>query len=531
MLRFVDVSNWQRGMDLAAVVGSGGLAGAVVKATEGVGYVDPSCDGFVRQLREAGALFGFYHFARNNDASAEAEFFRANTVGYEGEGVPVLDWEDGQSVAWVNEFVERYHELTGVWPWIYANPWRFRQGEVNPNCGRWVAGYPKSGITDIDYGISNALPSSYDVGLVCAWQFSSSVRISGYGGNLDGDVFYGDEGAWMAYAGGGSGARLGFADAAAEVMEHLCSHGTHGYSQVNRQGVGTGANVFESITLSDGSKVTVAQGDRDCSSAAIECYAALGVDVGGATYTGNMRRCMVGTGRFKWITDLSQRRRGDILLNEAHHTAVYLGGGKLGQFSISERGTTHGTRGDQTGYESNVKGYYNYPWDGILRYCGPEREEPEPEEPAARGASVQLYDGNATDAQRWAVSWDAEGYVTLTALSCGLALDVQYGGTASGNPVWVYTPNGTDSQKWSVIQKEGDYNPADSAPVELAPKVSEGLRLDCVGGGKANGTGIQVYEANGTPAQEWAVLDHGDGTWTLVNVGSSQALDVVGGGN
>ena len=377
MLRFVDVSNWQRGMDLAAVVRNGGLAGAIVKATEGVGYVDPACDGFVRQLREAGALFGFYHFARSNDAAAEAEFFRESTRGYEGAGIPVLDWEADQSVAWVNRFVERYHELTGVWPWVYANPWRFNQGTVNENCGRWVAGYPSNGITDINYGINNDMPYKVNNGLVCAWQFSSSVRIAGYGGNLDGDVFYGDKEAWMAYAGGGSGARLGFADAAAEVMEHLCKHSTHGYSQPNRAGVGTGANVFETVALSDGTKVTIAQGDRDCSSAAVECYAALGVDCGGATYTGNMRRCMTGTGNFKWISGYSKSKvqRGDILLNESHHAAVALGGGKLGQFSISERGTTHGQRGDQTGYESNIKALYNYPWDGILRYCGPAREE------------------------------------------------------------------------------------------------------------------------------------------------------------
>ena len=167
---------------------------------------------------------------------------------------------------------------------------------------------------------------------------------------------------------------LSYADAAAAIMEHLCSPSTHGYSQVNRAGVGTGGPKNETIALSDGTKVKISNGDRDCSSAAIECYAALGVPTGGATYTGNMRRCMCGTGNFRWITDLSQRRRGDILLNEAHHTAVYLGGGRLGQFSISERGTTHGTRGDQTGYESNVKAYYNYPWNGILRYCGPARE-------------------------------------------------------------------------------------------------------------------------------------------------------------
>lgn len=200
-MKFIDISNWQAGLDVATVVKNGGLGGVIVKATEGVGYVDKSCDKFVQQCIKNGIPFGFYHFARKNDAKAEAEFFRKNTSGYEGKGIPVLDWEDDQSVSWVNTFVECYHELTGIWPWIYANPWRFKQGNVNANCGRWVAGYPKNGITDINYGMNNSLPGSYNVGSVCAWQFSSSVRISGYNGSLDGDVFYGDKEAWKKYAG------------------------------------------------------------------------------------------------------------------------------------------------------------------------------------------------------------------------------------------------------------------------------------------------------------------------------------------
>lgn len=200
-MKFIDISNWQAGLDVATVVKNGGLGGVIIKATEGVGYVDKSCDKFVQQCIKNGIPFGFYHFARNNNAKAEAEFFRKNTAGYEGKGVPVLDWEDDQSVSWVNTFVERYHELTGIWPWVYANPWRFKQGKVNENCGRWVAGYPRNGIIDINYGIRNSLPGSYNVGLVCAWQFSSSVRISGYNGSLDGDVFYGDKEAWAKYAG------------------------------------------------------------------------------------------------------------------------------------------------------------------------------------------------------------------------------------------------------------------------------------------------------------------------------------------
>ena len=201
-MKFIDISNWQAGLNVASVVKNGGLGAVIVKATEGVGFVDKSCDGFVQQCISNGIRFGFYHFARNNDAAAEAEFFRKNTQGYEGKGIPVLDWEDGQSIAWVNKFVERYHELTGVWPWVYGNAWRFNQGTVNTNCGRWVAGYPSNGITDINYGLNNDCAYKVNNGLVCAWQFSSSVRISGYSGNLDGDLFYGDATAWDKYAGG-----------------------------------------------------------------------------------------------------------------------------------------------------------------------------------------------------------------------------------------------------------------------------------------------------------------------------------------
>lgn len=201
-MKFIDISNWQAGLNVASVVKNGGLGAVIVKATEGVGFVDKSCDGFVQQCISNGIRFGFYHFARNNDAAAEAEFFRKNTTGYEGKGIPVLDWEDGQSIAWVNKFVERYHELTGVWPWVYGNAWRFNQGTVNTNCGRWVAGYPSNGITDINYGLNNDCAYKVNNGLVCAWQFSSSVRINGYSGNLDGDVFYGDAAAWDKYAGG-----------------------------------------------------------------------------------------------------------------------------------------------------------------------------------------------------------------------------------------------------------------------------------------------------------------------------------------
>lgn len=165
-------------------------------------------------------------------------------------------------------------------------------------------------------------------------------------------------------------------EAFAQVMEHLVSHdggGGHGYSQANRMGDGT----TETICLSDGTTVTIAGGDRDCSSAVVTALRAVGVNTFGASYTGNMREQLLKTGLFGWRKmGVKSAQRGDIYLNEKRHTAVCVSpygsarGDLLAQFSISEKGTVTGTKGDQTGRESNIKAYYNYPWDGTLYWLG-----------------------------------------------------------------------------------------------------------------------------------------------------------------
>lgn len=165
-------------------------------------------------------------------------------------------------------------------------------------------------------------------------------------------------------------------EAFAQVMEHLVSHdggGGHGYSQANRMGDGT----TETICLSDGTTVTIAGGDRDCSSAVVTALRAVGVNTFGASYTGNMREQLLKTGLFGWRKmGVKSAQRGDIYLNEKCHTAVCVSpygsarGDLLAQFSISEKETVTGTKGDQTGRESNIKAYYSYPWDGTLYWLG-----------------------------------------------------------------------------------------------------------------------------------------------------------------
>ena len=140
-------------------------------------------------------------------------------------------------------------------------------------------------------------------------------------------------------------------------MEDTANDDSHGYCQDHRWG---------------------ADGDYDCSSAVITAWENAGVPVKtkGATYTGNMLGVFTANG-FEVVThDVNLKtgaglERGDVLLNTAHHTAMYCGNGKEVEASINEKGTAHsGKPGDQTGKEFLIRDYRNYPWTHVLRYAG-----------------------------------------------------------------------------------------------------------------------------------------------------------------
>lgn len=198
MLNFLDTSNWQGGYNPALT----GADAVIVKATEGTNFVDPYCDAIIIQAIAAGMPWGFYHFASNcpNDVVDETLFFLDNCTNYFGKGIPVLDWESDMSVEQVNQFVETVHHKTGVWPWIYANPWRFNLGGVNPNCARWVASYPD--VVSPTWSQARGWDCPAADGNVVAWQFCSDGAVNGIAGNVGLDLFYGTKEQWLAYARG-----------------------------------------------------------------------------------------------------------------------------------------------------------------------------------------------------------------------------------------------------------------------------------------------------------------------------------------
>jgi len=120
--------------------------------------------------------------------------------------------------------------------------------------------------------------------------------------------------------------------------------------------------------------------DYDCSSLVISAYKAAGVPLQ-STYTGNMWQDFLNHGFI--VPDGVDLRTGaglqagDVLLNVKNHTAMYVGNGRIVHASGNEHGgATGGMPGDQTGKEISVTGYFNFPWDVVLRYA--EKDEPAP---------------------------------------------------------------------------------------------------------------------------------------------------------
>ena len=110
--------------------------------------------------------------------------------------------------------------------------------------------------------------------------------------------------------------------------------------------------------------------------------------------------------------------------------------------------------------------------------------------------NVQIWAGNGTNAQKWKVTHDSNGYVTLTSVNSGKVLDVNGGVSANGTNVQQYDSNGTYAQKWIAVKNfDGSYT--------FQSALAENVVLDVNCGSSANGTNVQLYTSNGTKAQKW----------------------------
>ncbi|GAB3904738.1 hypothetical protein GCM10029964_098960 [Kibdelosporangium lantanae] len=101
----------------------------------------------------------------------------------------------------------------------------------------------------------------------------------------------------------------------------------------------------------------------------------------------------------------------------------------------------------------------------------------------------------------------ATGQITGIAGKC---VDVAGANSANGTAVQLYDCNGTGAQNWNVVG---------NGQIQALGKC-----LDVSGAGTANGTVVQLWDCNGTGAQNWTVTAARD----IVNIGSNKCLDATG---
>lgn len=206
-LNGIDISDYQRGLDLASVP----CDFMICKATEGTGIVHFTCDPFIQKAKELGKLWGFYHFMNGEDPVAQADYFVENCRGYFGEGIPVLDYEMYGRIGTpgAKRFLDRVFDLTGVRCMVYMSRSVCTEEDwsaIAPNHALWVAQYASNDPTG--YQSDPWLPGGgFGAWSVCTLhQYTSSGRLPGYNGSLDLDIGYLTPDAWARIARGDRGA-------------------------------------------------------------------------------------------------------------------------------------------------------------------------------------------------------------------------------------------------------------------------------------------------------------------------------------
>lgn len=335
----------------------------------------------------------------------------------------------------------------------------------------------------------------------------------------------------------------GCANIAASLMEHLCTHDWHGYTQGDgRWGDGEGKCYVDV----DGATYAVEQGDRDCSSAVIDCwkqavyYTAYRGALDAATYTGNMRSAFIASGLFEAhpmtganCDDGYIAQRGDIYLNDTTHTAMCVSDipDMLAEFSLNENGgIIGGTVGDQTGRESSVSAFYvpSFGWDVCLSYNGKADGEAAP---AVRGELRICSHTNAPN-QRWRYVYRPGklGMRGLRNLETGRYIDVPDGRFEAKALLGTYPPTRDDDMPNDAQLFVPGYFV--HGGVSVVRFTRDGLSFDVCDGSFAEGARVQLYPTNdgGYPQ---AFLPVNVGTpddpevYIIVNMGTYKVLTDV----
>ena len=132
--------------------------------------------------------------------------------------------------------------------------------------------------------------------------------------------------------------------------------------------------------------------------------------------------------------------------------------------------------------------------------------------PSPLPSNPQISDLPATDIE--------EGVYEISNGGSNRLLDVSGGSCDNGTNVQQYAQNGTPAQRWRIEKFNGHY---------LLVNVASGKALDVSGGNGANGTNVQQYVLNHTNAQLWDFVARQDGGYFIKSCLGDYVLDISGG--
>jgi len=197
MIYGIDISHWQGKPDFTKVKAAG-IQYAMIKATEGINYVDPCFTANIKAAIAAGIPVGVYHLLRSGSVADQATDFIAAIKPYPITWPAALDVESGELTAlgkdkltgMILDFCARV-KAAGYKPMVYSNRnWFYIANLVDIDRIRaagisiWLAWY------------NNATPTDTDRSGMCdMWQYASNGKVSGITGNVDLNVSYKDFGA------------------------------------------------------------------------------------------------------------------------------------------------------------------------------------------------------------------------------------------------------------------------------------------------------------------------------------------------
>ena len=184
-MKGIDISSYNGSVDFRKVKNSG-IEAVIIKATEGVNYVDSKLEEYYTGASNAGLKVGFYHFmSEKTDPSAQAEDFWNSIKGKNFSIIPALDVEvnnlnrtASQITDRCLQFLNRFKNLSGYDCMIYTGAYFGRDSldsRVKSHKG-WIA----------HYGVSKPMETGFPV---VGHQYSESGIVSGISGNCDLDNF------------------------------------------------------------------------------------------------------------------------------------------------------------------------------------------------------------------------------------------------------------------------------------------------------------------------------------------------------